>query len=335
VREKAQRFLGAPSSDECVFVRGTTEAINLVAASWARPRLSEGDELLVTHLEHHSNIVPWQIACEKTGAKLVVAPVTDRGEVLVEDVERRLSDRTRLVACAHVSNTLGTVLPVREIVERAHARGAVVLVDGAQAVPHLPVDVGSLGCDFYAFSAHKLYGPTGAGVLWARRELLDEMEPYQGGGDMIRSVSFDGTTYATVPHKFEAGTPHIAGVIGLGAALDYVSAVGMDALRAHEQALVGYGTEVLSSVPGVRIVGTAPEKVGVLSFVMEHAHPHDIGTIVDAEGVAIRTGHHCTQPLMDRFGVPATARASVGMYNTSEDLDALGRALGKVAEMFG
>lgn len=334
VRGKARAFLNAPSEKEIVFVRGTTEAINMVAQSWARPRLAKGDRVLLSGLEHHSNIVPWQIICQKTGAELVVVPITDAGEVRIEDVEARLDERVKLVAMSHVSNALGSVQPVEAVIERAHAIGAKVLLDGAQAAPHLPVDVSALGCDFYAFSGHKLYGPTGVGVLWGRRAVLEEMEPYQGGGDMIRSVTFEKTTYAEVPAKLEAGTPDIAGVIGLGAAFDYVSAIGRDAIAKKEQELLAYGTEALTSVPGVRLVGTAKHKVGVLSFVMESAHPHDIGTIVDAEGVAIRTGHHCAQPVMERFGIPATARASLGLYNTREDIDALVRALHRVRELF-
>lgn len=334
VRGKARAFLNAPSEKEIVFVRGTTEAINMVAQSWARPRLRAGDRILISALEHHSNIVPWQIVAQQTGAELVVVPITDAGEVRLEDVEARLDARVKIVAMSHVSNALGSVQPVEAIVERAHAVGAKVLLDGAQAAPHVVVDVTGIGCDFYAFSGHKLYGPTGAGVLWGRRELLEAMDPYQGGGDMIRSVTFEKTTYAEVPAKLEAGTPDIAGVIGLGAAIDWLTALGRPAVAAREQELLAYGTEALSSIPGVRLVGTAPHKVGVLSFVMEHAHPHDIGTIVDAEGVAIRTGHHCAQPVMERYGLPATARASLGVYNTREDIDALVRALTRVREMF-
>lgn len=334
VREKVRAFLNASSEREIVFVRGTTEAINLVANAWARPRLSKGDRILISGLEHHSNIVPWQMVCEATGAELVVVPITDDGEVLLAEVEARLDPRVKLVAVSHASNALGSVQPVEAIVERAHAIGAKVLLDGAQAAPHLPVDVARIGCDFYAFSGHKLYGPTGAGVLWGRLALLEEMEPWQGGGDMIRSVTFEKTIYADVPAKLEAGTPDIAAVVGLGAAIDYVSALGRDAIARKEAELLAYGTEALSTVPGLRLIGTAPHKIGVLSFVLEGAHPHDIGTIVDAEGVAIRTGHHCAQPVMDRLGIPATARASLGIYNTREDLDALVRALHKVRELF-
>lgn len=334
VRPKVRAFLNAPSEKEIIFLRGTTEAINLVAHAWARPRLSPGDRILLSGLEHHSNIVPWQMVAKQTGAEVVVAPITDEGEVRLEDVEALLDERVKLVAMSHVSNALGSVQPVREIVDRAHAVGAKVLLDGAQAAPHIVVDIEAIGCDFYAFSGHKLYGPTGAGVLWGRRELLEEAEPWQGGGDMIRSVTFEKTTYADVPTKFEAGTPDIAAVVGLGAAIDYVTALGRETIERREQELLAYGTEALSSIPGLRLIGTANHKVGVLSFVMESAHPHDIGTIVDAEGVAIRTGHHCAQPVMERLGVPATARASLGVYNTREDIDALVRALHRVQEIF-
>jgi cysteine desulfurase/selenocysteine lyase len=333
-REKVRAFLNAPAKQEVVFVRGCTEGVNLVAQAWARPRLGEGDRVLITGLEHHSNIVPWQIVCEQTGAELVVAPIDERGQVPLEEIEKRLDERVKLVSVSHVSNALGSVQPVEAIAERAHAVGAKVLLDGAQAAPHLPVDVQKLGCDFYTFSGHKLYGPTGAGVLWGRRELLDEAEPYQGGGDMIRSVTFEKTTYADVPAKFEAGTQNIAGVIGLGAAIDYLTELGMANLEEREQELLAYGTARLSEVPGLRLIGTAERKVAVLSFVMDSAHPHDIGTIVDAEGVAIRTGHHCAQPVMERMGIPATARASLGLFNTEADIDALVKALLRVREMF-
>jgi cysteine desulfurase/selenocysteine lyase len=333
-REKVRAFLNAPSDREIVFVRGTTEAINLVAFSWGRANLGKGDRILVSGLEHHSNIVPWQMLCAATGAELDVVDITDEGDVPLERVEEKLGPRTKLVAMAHASNALGTVLPIRAIADRAHAVGARLLVDGAQAAPHLPVDVRSLGADFYAFSGHKVYGPTGVGVLWGKRELLESMPPYQGGGDMIRSVTFAKTTYADVPAKFEAGTPDISGVIGLGAALEYIERLGREEIAAREHELLAYGTDVLESIRGVKLIGTAPSKIGVLSFTMSGAHPHDIGTIVDAEGVAIRTGHHCTQPVMERLGIPATARASLGVYNTREDLDVLGRALEKVREMF-
>lgn len=334
-REKVGAFLNAAKTTEIVFTRGTTEAINLAAHSWGRTYLREGDEVLVTELEHHSNIVPWQIACQQTGAKLVIVPMTDRGEVLREAFQQQLSDRTRLVAIAHVSNALGTALPVRELVELAHERGALALLDGAQAVSHVEVDVQALDCDFYAFSGHKLYGPSGIGVLYGKEQLLEDMPPYQGGGDMIRSVTFEETIYNDLPYKFEAGTPNIAGAIGLGAALDYFSSFDAQAVHAHESAVLRYATEALESVPGVRLIGTAHGKVAALSFLMEAAHPHDIGTIVDLEGVAIRTGHHCAQPVMEHFGIAATARASLGMYNSIDDVDALIGALQKVRELFG
>jgi len=334
-REKVRTFLNASNKTEIVFTRGTTESINLVAQSWGTSSLREGDEVLVTELEHHSNIVPWQILCQQTGAKLVVVPMTDRGEVLRDAFEQKLSERTRLVAMSHVSNALGTVLPVAELIALAHGHGALVLLDGAQAVSHVDVDVQSLDCDFYALSGHKLYGPTGIGVLYGKERLLDKMPPYQSGGDMIRSVTFEETIYNDLPYKFEAGTPHIAGAIGLGAAIDYVSSFDADLVHAHESAVLRYATEALEAVPGVRLIGTAPGKVAALSFLMESAHPHDIGTIVDAEGVAIRTGHHCAQPVMEHFGIAATARASLGMYNSREDIDALVAALRKVQELFG
>ena len=333
-RETVRAFLNAANKTEIVFTRGTTEAINLVAQSWGRSALREGDEILVTELEHHSNIVPWQMLCQQTGAKLVVAPMTERGEVLRAAFEHQLSDRTRLVAMAHVSNALGTVLPVSELIALSHERGALVLLDGAQAVSHVDVDVQALDCDFYAFSGHKLYGPTGIGALYAKERLLDSMPPYQGGGDMIRSVTFEETIYNDLPYKFEAGTPNIAGAIGLGTAIDYVTSFDPGLVHSHEKAVLRYATEALEAVPGLRLVGTAPGKVAALSFLMDSAHPHDIGTIVDSEGVAIRTGHHCAQPVMEHFGIAATARASLGMYNTTEDIDALVGALQKVQELF-
>jgi cysteine desulfurase/selenocysteine lyase len=334
-REKVCDFLGARSSEEIIFTRGTTEAINLVAQSYGRSKLRAGDEILITWMEHHSNIVPWQLLCEQTGAVLRVAPINDRGELILEEFARLLTPRTRIVAVGHISNALGTINPVERIIELAHAQGAVVLVDGAQAVAHLPVHVRDLGCDFYAFSGHKVFAPTGIGVLWGRRELLDAMPPWQGGGDMIASVSFTKTTYSGLPTKFEAGTPHIAGAIGLGAALDYVQELGWEAITAHEHHLLEYGTRALSKVPGLRFIGTARDKAGVFSFVVDGIHPHDLGTILDREGVAIRTGHHCAQPVMDRFGVPATARASLAFYNTTEEIDALVRGLHIAQEMLG
>ena len=334
VRYKVRALLGARHAGEIVFVRGTTEAINLVAQSFARPRLGAGDEILVTGLEHHANLVPWQMVCRQTGARLVAAPVTDRGEVTLEAFAACLSARTRVVAVAHVSNALGTVLPVRDMARLARARGATVVVDGAQGIVHQPVDVQDLGCDFYAFSGHKLYGPTGVGVLYGRTELLADMPPHLGGGSMIASVTLHESTYREPPARFEAGTGNIAGVIGLGAAIDYVQGMGVDAIAAHERALTDHGMQVLGEVPGLHLVGTAPGKAGILSFTMDGVHPHDIGTILDAEGVAIRVGHHCAQPLMERLGIPATARASLGMYSTAGDLDRLVRALHRVRTLF-
>ena len=333
-REKVRAFLNARDEREVIFTRGTTEAINLVAQCFARPRLGEGDEVLITAMEHHSNIVPWQMVCEERGAVMKVAPIDDDGVLDLDAFEALISERTKLVSVVHISNALGTVNPVDRIVELAHARGVPVLLDGAQAVPHVPVDVQALGCDFYAFSAHKLFGPTGVGVLWGRADLLGEMPPYQGGGDMIRSVTFEKTIYAGIPARFEAGTPNISGVIGLGAALDYLSSLDARALAAHEAHLLARCTAALSEIDGLRLIGTAPDKAGVVSFVMDCAHPHDIGTIADHEGVAIRTGHHCAQPVMKRFGVPATARASFAFYNTDAEVDALVRALHRVREVF-
>ena len=334
-REAVRRFLNAPSAEEIVFVRGTTEAINLVAASWGRRNLGPGDEILVTELEHHSNIVPWQLVCEEQRAVLRMAPIDDRGEVILEELERLLSPRTRLVAVAHVSNALGTVNPVREIAERAHRVGALVLVDGAQAAPHLAIDVQDLGVDFYAFSGHKVYGPSGIGVLWGRSELLAAMPPWQGGGGMIRKVSFAKTTYAAPPHRFEAGTPAIEAAIGLGAALDYLTALGLPAIAAWEAELLALATERLAAVPGLRPIGTARHKAAVLSFTMEGIHPHDVGTVLDQEGIAVRAGHHCAQPVMEHFRVPATSRASFGLYNTREEVEALAAALHRARELFG
>ena len=334
-RDEVARFVNAPDRRSVVFVRGTTEAINLVARSYARPRLREGDEILVSHMEHHSNIVPWQILCEETGARLKVIPISDEGELDLDAYRSLLGERTRLVAIVHLSNALGTVNPVKEMCAAAHAAGAKVLVDGAQAAPHLPLDVQDLDCDFYAFSGHKVYGPTGIGALIGKTELFDEMPPWQGGGEMIRRVSFeDGTTYNDLPHKFEAGTPDISGAIGLKAALEYLSALDLEAVAAHEDALLDYATEALEQIDGLRVVGTAASKSGVLSFVLDGVHAHDIGTIVDRQGVAIRAGHHCTMPLMERLGLNATARATFALYNTKEDADALVRAIGKVKELF-
>jgi cysteine desulfurase/selenocysteine lyase len=333
-RESVRRFVNAASTREVIFTRGTTEAINLVAQSYARPRLRPGDEILLTALEHHANIVPWQLVAEQTGAVVRVIPMDQRGVVDAGEVARRMGERTRIVACAQVSNALGTVLPVREITQLAHARGAVVLVDGAQAVPHQRVDLARLDCDFYAFSAHKMYGPTGVGVLVGRESLLEAMPPWQGGDDMILTVSFEKTTYNELPYKFEAGTPNISGVIGLAAAIDYIGSLGIENIHAHEQRLLQLATEKLAQVPGLTLIGTAPQKAAVISFTVEGIHPHDLGTILDAEGVAVRTGHHCAMPVMDFFGVPATARASFACYSREADIEALVRALGKAREVF-
>jgi cysteine desulfurase / selenocysteine lyase len=333
-RLKVKEFIHARSIEEVIFVRGTTEAINLVAHSYGTKFLKAGDEILLSAMEHHSNIVPWQMVAETTGAKIRVIPMDDHGELMLDEFKKLLSARTKILSLVHVSNALGTINPVREMTRMAHDVGAVVFLDGAQAVPHLKVDVQELGCDFYAFSSHKLYGPTGVGILWGRKELLEHMPPYQGGGDMIRHVTFGRTIYNALPFKFEAGTPNIAGGIAFGAALDYVSAIGLDAIAAHEADLLAYATEAVGAVPGVRLIGTAKRKASVLSFVIEAIHPHDIGTILDHSGIAIRTGHHCAQPVMDRFGVPATARASFALYNTREEVDALVAGLFKVIEVF-
>ena len=333
-RDTVRAFLNASDRREIVFVRGATEGLNLVAQSWARPRLAPGDEVVITTMEHHSNIVPWQLVCGQTGARLRVVPIHDSGELDMEAIADLVNERTRVVSIAHVSNALGTINPVRTIVETARAAGAVVVVDGAQAAPHGPVDVQALDCDFYVFSSHKCYGPTGMGVLYGRRALLEEAEPYQGGGDMIRTVSFEESTWNELPYKFEAGTPNIAGAIGLSAALEFMTELGMDAIAAHEHEVLAYATEALGRIEGVRIIGTAPEKAGILSFVMEGVHPHDVGTIVDQHGVAIRAGHHCAMPLMRRYRVPATSRASLGLYNTMADIDALVEGLHGVKEIF-
>jgi cysteine desulfurase / selenocysteine lyase len=333
-RTRLRRFINAADDREIVFVRGATEAINLVAQAYGRTHVGAGDEIVISALEHHSNIVPWQMLCEEKGAALKVVPMNGRGELLMDQYARVLGPRTRIVAVTQVSNALGTVTPIAEIIERAHAIGVPVLVDGAQAVQHLKVDVRALDCDFYVFSGHKMYGPTGVGVLYGKTALLEAMPPYQGGGDMISSVTFEKTVYNRLPYKFEAGTPNIAGGIALGAAVDYLEAVGLERIAAYEAGLLAYGTEALSALPGVRIIGTAENKASVLSFVLDGIHPHDVGTILDQEGVAIRTGHHCAQPVMDFFGVPATARASLAFYNTREDIDALVDALRKVTEVF-
>ena len=333
-RQTVQHFVNAAHPSEIVFVRGTTEAINLVAQTCGRVRVDAGDEVLITAMEHHSNIVPWQMLCEEKGAQLRVAPINDAGELILEEYEKLLGPRTKMVAVGHVSNALGTVNPLKRLVALAHARGIPVLADGAQAVPHTPVDVQDLDCDFYAFSGHKMYGPTGIGVLYGKQALLEAMPPYQGGGDMIRSVTFEKTTYNKVPHKFEAGTPDMAGVAGLKAAIEYMQAVGVDRIAAHEHDLLQYAAKVVGAIPGVRPIGTAKDKAGVLSFVLQDAHPHDIGTILDQQGIAVRTGHHCAQPVMDRFHIPATVRASFAMYNTRAEVDALARGLEKVREVF-
>lgn len=334
-RAKVQRFIHAPQAHEVIFVRGTTEGINLIAQTFGRQHVGAGDEVLISTMEHHSNIVPWQMLCDEKKAHLRVVPINDRGEFLLDEYEKLLTPKTKLISVVHVSNSLGTINPVREIIKLAHERNIPVVLDGAQAVAHLPVNVQELGCDFYVFSGHKLYGPTGIGVLWGKERHLKAMPPYQGGGDMIRSVSFAKTTYNDLPYKFEAGTPDIAGAVGLGAAIDWVSRIGIEAIARHEHDLLDYATEVLAGFPGLRLVGTAAHKAGILSFVMDGHHPHDIGTILDREGIAIRTGHHCTQPLMDRLGVPATARASLAVYNTREEIDALARGLHHVEKVMG
>ena len=334
-REAVRRFINAPDANEVIYVRGTTEGLNLVAHSYGRKYFKAGDEVIITGMEHHSNIVPWQILGQEIGIHLRVVPFNDDGELLLDEYESLLNDRTRLVSVVHQSNALGTVNPIAAMAELAHARGIPVLVDAAQSVPHMPVDVQALGADFLTFSGHKLYGPTGIGALWGRADLLNDMPPYQSGGEMIRSVTFEETIYNTLPHKFEAGTPDIAGAIGLGAAVEYLESIGMERIAAYEQALLRYGTEKLDGIEGVRLIGTAEDKGGVLSFIMESAHPHDIGTILDAEGIAVRTGHHCAQPVMARYGIPATVRASLAFYNTTDDIDALVKAIDRVIEVFG
>jgi cysteine desulfurase/selenocysteine lyase len=334
-REEVRTFLNAASVREVVFTRNATESINLVARAWGDANLGEGDEVLITTMEHHSNIVPWQLACERTGAVLRVAPIDDHGDLVMDEFERLITDRTKIVAVVHLSNALGTINPVADIARLAHRAGALVLIDGSQAAYHMAVDVRALGADFYVCTGHKLYGPTGIGVLYGREAILEAMPPFLGGGDMIRTVAFEGSTWNDLPYKFEAGTPNIADAIGLGYALRYISAIGFDAIGAHESALLAYGTEQLLEVPGLRLIGTARRKASVLSFVLEGIHPHDIGTVVDREGVAIRTGHHCAQPVMDRLGIPATARASLAMYNTTGDIDALIAALGRARALLG
>ena len=334
-RGKVRRFLNASDYREVIFVRGTTEAINLVSQSYGGRNLTSGDEVLISAMEHHSNIVPWQFVCEEKGATLRVIPINDAGEILIDEYQRLLNERTKIVSLVHVSNVLGTINPVKDMISMAHARGIPVMIDGAQAVPHMKVDVQDLGCDFYAFSAHKLFGPTGVGVLYGKRALLEEMPPYQGGGDMIKSVTFERTIYNDLPYKFEAGTPNISGGIGLGAAIDYIGNLDMHALAAYEHDILEYATEQMSEIKRVRIIGSAREKAAVLSFVIEGIHPHDIGTILDDEGIAIRTGHHCAQPVMQRFGIPATARASFAFYNTKEEVDVFVKGIRKVLEVLG
>ncbi len=333
-RGKIQRFIGAERREEIVFVRGTTEAVNLIAQTFGRTHIDRDDEVIISTMEHHSNIVPWQLLCEERGARLRVVPINDDGEFLLDEYENLLNDRTKLVAVTHIANALGTINPVERIVELAHARGVRVLIDGAQAVPHTEVDVRRIDCDFYAFSAHKMFGPTGVGALYGKLDLLESLPPYQSGGDMIKSVTFEKTIYNDLPHRLEAGTPNIAGAIGFGAAVDYLTAIGMDNIASYEDDLLRYGTKVLSAIPEVRLIGTAREKASVLSFVLEGIHPHDVGTILDQRGVAVRTGHHCSQPVMQRFKVPATARASLALYNTRSEIDALATGLRQVIEVF-
>jgi cysteine desulfurase/selenocysteine lyase len=333
-RSKVREFINAGDDKEIIFTRNTTEGINLVAHSYGRQHVGPGDDIIVSNMEHHSNIVPWQMLCEEKGANLLVVPIDDTGELVMDEYEKMLSPRTKLVSITHVSNALGTILPAKQIVEMAHAHGAPVLLDGAQAVPHMPVDMKDLDCEFYVFSGHKLFGPTGIGILYGKAEYLEAMPPFLGGGEMIKSVTFEKTIYNDLPYKFEGGTPDIAGAIGLGAAIDYVNNLGFDQITAHEEELLRYGTEALSSIEGLRIIGTAENKAGILSFVMDKAHPHDIGTILDEQGIAVRTGHHCAQPVMARFQIPATARASMAFYNTKEDIDALVKGIDRVLEVF-
>ena len=334
-RTKVRKLLNAARDQEIIFVRGTTEGINLVANSYVKQHVGQGDEIVISAMEHHSNIVPWQIICQELGANLRVIPMNDSGELLLDEYEKLLNPKTRFVSIVYLSNSLGTINPLKKIVEMAHDRGVPVLVDGAQSTPYMPVDLQELGCDFYAFSGHKFFGPTGIGVLYGRAELLEEMPPYQGGGDMIKSVTFEKTIYNALPYKFEAGTPNIAGAIGLGAAVDYITGIGLDRIFEYEHELLEYGTTLLAEVDGLRLIGTAREKAGILSFVMDGVHPHDIGTVLDSDGIAIRTGHHCTQPVMERFGIPATARASLAFYNTKEEIDALINGIYRVKKLFG
>ena len=333
-REKVKRFINAPYSKECIFVRGATEGINLVMNGYGRKFIGAGDEIIISAMEHHANIVPWQMLCEEKGARLRVVPMNDAGELLLDEYHGLLNERTKFVALSHISNALGTINPIKQMIDEAHKYGVPVLIDGAQSVPHMRVDVQDLDCDFFAFSGHKMFAPTGSGVVYGKAALLEKMTPFQGGGDMIKSVTFEKTTYADLPNKFEAGTPAIASQIGLGEAIDYLGSFDRDAALAHEQELLSYATEKLSAIEGVRIIGTAKEKASVLSFVIDDIHPHDIGTILDQEGIAVRAGHHCAQPVMQRFNVPATARASFAFYNTREEVDILARTINKVVEIF-
>jgi cysteine desulfurase/selenocysteine lyase len=333
-RAKVRQFINAADDREIIYVRGTTEGINLVAQTYGRQNVGAGDEIIISAMEHHSNIVPWQILCQEKGAHLKIVPMNDAGELLIDKYEKLLSARTRLVSVVHQSNALGTINPIKAIIELAHNQGIPVLIDAAQSVPHMPIDVQEMDCDFFTFSGHKLYGPTGIGILYGKTEMLEKMPPYQAGGEMIRSVTFEKTLYNVLPHKFEAGTPNIAGAIGLGAAIDYVNQVGMEYIAAYEKALLNYGTDCLSRIEGLKLIGTAREKGAILSFTLGDVHPHDIGTILDAEGIAIRTGHHCAQPVMERFGIPATARASLAFYNTREEIDALIKGIDRVLEVF-
>jgi cysteine desulfurase/selenocysteine lyase len=333
-REKVRRFINARHSKECIFVRGTTEGINLVMHGYGRKFVCEGDEIIVSAMEHHANIVPWQMLCEEKGAKLRVIPMNDAGELILDEYDALLSERTRIVAVTHISNALGTINPIKEIIETAHKHGVPVLIDGAQAVSHFPIDVQEMDCDFYAFSGHKMFAPTGSGIVYGKKELLEKMQPFMGGGDMIRSVTFEKTTYADLPNKFEAGTPAIASQIGLGAAIDYLNSIGREQAIAYERELLRYATELISDIPGVRIIGTAREKASVISFVIDGIHPHDIGTILDQQGIAVRAGHHCAQPVMQRFNVPATARASFAFYNTKDEVDTFVAAIEKTIEVF-
>ncbi|MCH8101889.1 MAG: cysteine desulfurase [Chloroflexi bacterium] len=334
-REKARAFINARDAREIIYVRGTTEAINLVASSYGRANIGDGDDVIITAMEHHSNIVPWQILCDERGANLKVIPMNDDGDLLIDEFEKLLGPRTKFVSVVHQANSIGTVNPVKQIVEMAHAHGAVVLVDGAQSAPHIPVDVQDLDCDFYAFSGHKLYGPTGIGILYGKYDLLNAMPPYQGGGEMIASVTFEKTIYADLPAKFEAGTPHIAGVAGLGAAIDWVQGIGIERIAAHEHSLVEYGLRRLKEIDGVTIIGNPKRRAGLISFVVDGVHPHDVGTVLDSQGIAIRAGHHCAQPVMAHFGVPATVRASFGVYNTTDEIDRLYEGVQQVFEVFG